>query len=128
MAKREDKPMQNRVRAAAAIVSMTVISAAPVLAAPDRNLCDDANEATLDVASAELSRTPVAKSDEPIELLGPNFELAVQERVVEEDLEREQEERNREKSADEVDRNEATIPAESGGPLVNKRQMYRRDI
>ena len=127
MAKREDKPMQDRVRTVATIVSMTLISAAPVLAAPDRNLCDDSKEATLDVASADFSKTPVAKSDEPIELLGPNFELAVQERVAEDDMDREQEEQKPDESAV-VDRNEATIPAESGGPLVHKRQMYRRDI
>lgn len=127
MARREDKPTRNRFRAFAAIVTMTVISAAPVLAAPDRNLCDDADEATLDVSSADFSKTPVASSDGPIELLGPNFELAAQERVVEEDLEREQDEQNREESA-EVDKNEATIPKNSGGLVVYKRQMYRRDI
>ena len=108
MAKREDKPMQNGFRALATVVSMTLMSAAPVLAAPDRNLCDEASEATLDVANADFSKTPVTNSDEPVELLGPNFEMTAQEKVVEEEVERNHDEQIGEDSA-ELEQNDATI-------------------
>lgn len=108
----------------AAIVAVAMISATPVLAAPDRGLCDDAATTALDIKTTEFSTT--ADADESIELLGPNFEFAAREKSVTEDEQSEQSE----SAADEDTDGEAGNPAApaDSGPLVNKRQMYRRDI
>ena len=121
MAVRKIQPLQGSF---ATIVALTSIAAAPVLAAPDRSICEESAAPTLDVATTEFSVTTAADTDESIELLGPNFEFASREKSAADDNEPEQAEPTADDSAEEGD---ATIPAEAG-PLVHKRQMYRRDI
>ena len=108
----------------AAIVALTLISAAPVLAAPDRDLCADAATSSLNIKTTDFSTT--ADADESIELLGSSFEFAAREQSETEDEQSEQ----AESAADEDTDGEAGNPAApaEAGPLVNKRQMYRRDI
>jgi hypothetical protein len=105
---------------------MAMMSAAPALAAPDRNICEDAAAATLDVATTEFSQEAAADAGESIELLGPNFELASRERAVGEGDTPEQSERGVGEDSDGDEINSA-VPADAG-PLVYKRRMYRRDI
>ena len=108
----------------AAIVALTAISAAPVLAAPERSICDESAAPTLDITPAEFSAS--ADADASIDLLGPNFEFASRETSVGEDETLEQTESTAEEDAD-TESGDATVPADAG-PLVHKRQMYRRDI
>ena len=108
----------------AAIAALTAIWAAPVLAAPDRSICDKTVAPTLDIPTTEFSIA--ADADASIELLGPNFELASRDSSIEEDDEPKQAETAAEEDSDSESGN-ATLPADAG-PLVHKRQMYRRDI
>lgn len=123
MAVRNNQPVQCGF---AALVALGLISAAPVLAAPERSICEDASAPTLEVASTEFSVTATADTQESIELIGPNFELASRERAVGGDDEQKQIERAAEDDAD-ADQGDDAVPADTG-PLVYKRQMYRRDI
>ena len=123
MAVRNNQPVRGGIAAA---VALTVIAAAPVLAAPERSICEDAPAPTLDVASTEFSVMPASDSHESIELLGPNFELASRESSVGEDSQQEPIERAVEDDPD-SDQGDEVAPADSG-PLVYKRQMYSRDI
>ena len=120
MAVRKNQPVQG---AYAAMLAFAVVFAAPVLAAPDRSICDESTGPTLEITTTEFSTA--ADADESIELLGPNFEFASRETSVADDDEQEQTEATVEEDAD-ADTN-ATVPADAG-PLVHKRQMYRRDI
>ena len=106
------------------MVALAAISATPALAAPDRSICDEATAPTLEITTTEFSNT--ADADAPIELLGPNFELAVRETPVRENDDPDQAESAVKEDAD-TESGDATVPAEAG-PLVHKRQMYRRDI
>lgn len=108
----------------AAFAALTAVWAAPVLAAPDRSICDETTATKLDIITTEFSVT--ADADASIELLGPNFELASRETSVGEDDETEQTEKAAEEDGD-AESGNATVPADAG-PLVHKRQMYRRDI
>jgi hypothetical protein len=108
----------------AMIAALTAAWTAPVLAAPDRSLCDEPTAPTLAITATEFSVT--ADADASIELIGPNFELASREASAREDEELEQTESAAEEDAG-AESSDATVPAE-GGPLVHKRQMYRRDI
>ena len=105
------------------IVALTVMSTAPVLAAPDRSICDDTAAPTLEVTTTDFSNA--VDADESIELLGPNFELASRDSTVD-DEEAEQTESTAEDDTDSESGNSA-VPGDAG-PLVHKRQMYRRDI
>lgn len=121
MAVRKTQPLRGGY---AAIVSFAAVFAAPVLAAPDRSICDESAVPTLEITTTEFSSA--ADADESIELLGPNFEFASRETSVDEEDEAEQTEAAVEEDAD-ADAGNATVPADAG-PLVHKRQMYRRDI
>ncbi len=123
MAIRNKQPARGGFAAAVALIT---IAAAPVLAAPERSICEEAAEPTLDVATTEFSRTAATETDESIELLGPNFEFASRDLAVAEEDEPEQAERGAVDDTDSASSDSAT-PAEAG-PLVFKRQMYRRDI
>lgn len=111
----------------ASIVALAAVWTAPVLAAPDRSICDKTAASTLDITTTEFSVT--AEADESIELLGPNFELASRQTSVGEDDKPEQTERAADEDAEmaEMESSNAAVPADAG-PLVHKRQMYRRDI
>lgn len=121
MAVRNNQPVNGGY---AAILAFTAVFAAPVLAAPDRSICDEPAAATLEITTTEFSTA--ADADESIELLGPNFEFASREASVGDGDESEQTEAAVEEDADSEAGN-PTVPADAG-PLVNKRQMYRRDI
>ena len=123
MAVRDNQPLQGGF---ATVVALTLISAAPVLAAPDRNICDDAAEPTLEVSTTEFSTAAPEDANESVKLLGPNFEFASRERVVGDEDRSEQNEHGLDEDAD-AEQSDTAIPADAG-PLVYKRQMYRRDI
>lgn len=123
MAVRDKQPLQGGF---ATIVALTLISAAPVLAAPDRNICDDSSAPTLDVSTTEFSSATPADTDNTVELLGPALEFTSRERAVRDDKQPEPTKRATEQDADSEQRDSA-IPGDAG-PLVYKRQMYRRDI
>ena len=108
----------------ATIAAFAAISTTPVLAAPDRTICDETAAPTLDITTTEFAQT--ADTDASIELLGPNFELASRETPVRDDEQPEQSDAAIEEDVDTESRS-ATVPADAG-PLVHKRQMYRRDI
>jgi hypothetical protein len=110
----------------AAVFALTLITAAPVLAAPDRNICDDDAAPTLDVITSEFTSSTVADEGDVTEMMGQSFELASRESAEGESDASEALDRDADESAD-GDNSEAAVPAESG-PLVHKRQMYRRDI
>ena len=65
MAVRDNQPLQGGF---ATVVALTLISAAPVLAAPDRNICDDAAEPTLEVSTTELSTAAPEDANESVKL------------------------------------------------------------
>jgi hypothetical protein len=121
MAVRKIRPVHGSL---AAIVALAAISAAPVLAAPERSICEETAAPTLEITSTEFTST--GDADASIELLGPNFEFASREAPVREDDEPAQTDAAVEEDADDESGN-ATGPADPG-PLVHKRQMYRRDI
>ena len=121
MAVRKNQPVHGGY---AAILAFTAVFAAPVLAAPDRSLCDESTGPALEITTTEFSAA--ADADESIELLGPNFEFASRETSVSDDNEKEHVEATVEENA-EADAGNAAVPADAG-PLVHKRQMYRRDI
>ena len=110
----------------AAVFALTLITAAPVLAAPDRNICDDNAAPTLDVTTTEFSSSTVTNESDAAEMMGQSFELASRESAEDESNASEAVDRDADESAD-SENSEAAVPAESG-PLVHKRQMYRRDI
>lgn len=127
MAEPEKQPLQGGIAAFAAIVSLTVIATAPVLAAPDRTICKDASAPSLDVASTEFSRKQAASQADGIDMLSPGLELAAREEAAEEELVQQEVETAGEEDANAQESN-APTPADASGPLVHKRQMYRRDI
>jgi hypothetical protein len=121
MAVPKNQPVQGGY---AAILAFTAVFAAPVLAAPDRTVCDESTGPALEITATEFSTA--ADADDSIELLGPNFEFASRETAVGDDDEKEQAEATVKEDA-ETDAGNETVPADAG-PLVHKRQMYRRDI
>jgi hypothetical protein len=121
MAVRKNQPVSVSY---AAIVAFTAVFAAPVLAAPDRSLCDESAAPALDITTTDFSTA--AEADESIELRGPSFEFASRDVSADKDDKTEQAETAAEESA-ESEAGNPTVPADTG-PLVNKRQMYRRDI
>lgn len=123
MAGRNNQPVPGGF---AAVFALAVLAAAPVLAAPDRSICEDGAASTLDFTAAEFSGSAATGEDEAIEFPGANFELASRESVVDEDDEQEPTERSLEDDA-ETDQSDTAVPVDAG-PLVYKRQMYRRDI
>lgn len=123
MAARKNQPLHSGF---AAIVALTSMVAAPVLAAPDRNICEETAAPTLDVATTEFSRTTAAEADDAIKLLGPTFELASRKEVADEESAPSPADKAAEVGVD-SEQKDAAIPADTG-PLVHKRQMYRRDI
>lgn len=128
MAVRENEPLRSGLAASATILALTIISAAPVLAAPDRNIdCAEASAATLEVAVAEFSTSRAVNSEDSIKLLGPGFDLMSRERIADESDESEQSEQAAEDGTETEPKREITVPPETG-PLTFKRQMYRRDI
>ena len=64
MAVRKNQPVQG---AYAAMLAFAVVFAAPVLAAPDRSICDESTGPTLEITTTEFSTA--ADADESIELL-----------------------------------------------------------
>ena len=132
MAAKLRQPRQQVIAATATMFALAGLIAAPVLAAPERDLlCDDSTDALLAVSPIELTATPVNNSDELLEshVLRPRTEAAVRgafsHEVPGDDAEIE---------AQEAEANEAAVPdpgahsaLESKRP-VYKRHMYRRDI
>lgn len=122
MAARNNQPLHGGF---ATIIALTLVSAAPVLAAPDRSICEDAAPTTLDFTTAEFSASPANGEHESTEFLAPNLELASREKANVEDDEKEQTERTVE---DDADADQSDAAAADTVPLVHRRQMYRRDI
>lgn len=123
MAVRKNQPTRVGFAAFFALIS---IAAAPVMAAPDRSICKDGEAPTLDVATTEFSRTIIGDAEDAIELSGRKLEFASSEKA---DVDSEQSEQvdTAAGETDDREQREATVPADTG-PLVHKRQMYRRDI
>ena len=128
MASGGKQPVQGGTAPFAAILALTIVSAAPALAAPDRNInCEEASSATLKVAETEFSTTRISSAEESVELLRPDFELASRGATAEEEQDSEQTEQAVEDDSENAQQRESTLPADAG-PMVHKRQMYRRDI
>lgn len=122
MAVRKNQPTRVGYAAFLALIS---IAATPVMAAPDRSICKDGEAPTLEVATTEFSRTIITDADDAIELSGRKLEFASSEKA---DVDSDQSEQVDTAAGETDDREqEATVPADTG-PLVHKRQMYRRDI
>lgn len=128
MAVRQNEPMQSSFAVFAGSLALTVIAAAPVLAAPDRSIdCSETAAATLEVAETEFSTSRVIDSGDAIELLGTTFELASRDYAEDDPDASEKPEQALENDSETEPATEATVPADAGSPLY-KRQMYRRDI
>lgn len=123
MAVRKNQPARVGFAAFLALIS---ISATPVLAAPDRSICNDGAAPTLEVATTEFSRTIATDTDDATELSGRKLEFSTREKT---DVDSDQSEQvdTAAGESDDREQREATVPADTG-PLVHKRQMYRRDI
>ena len=126
MAIRENKPVQGRFNPYAAILALTIASAAPVLAATDRSInCDERAIATLEVTVTEFATSRVATSEDAVDLLRADFELRSTIAVEEDEaIKGEQAAEDDSRSAPKRDK---AVPAEAGQRSY-KRQMYRRDI
>lgn len=127
MAAGEKQPLQGGIKAFAAILSLSVIGAAPVLASPDRTICENSSSPTLHVANTEFSSKQAASEAENIDMLAPGFQLSIRDGAAGDDTDQEAVEAAAEKDA-ETQESDAAMPADASGPLVHKRQMYRRDI
>lgn len=123
MAVRKNQPTRVGFAAFLALIS---VATTPVLAAPDRSICEDGAAPTLEVATTEFSRTITTDADGALELSGRKLEFASSEKA-DVDSERSEQVDTAAGEADDREQKDATVPAESG-PLVHKRQMYRRDI
>ena len=131
MAVRPKEPRQGTTAVATAGLVVAVWLAAPVLAAPDRDLlCDESTTPELDVPVNEFTATPVSSSDELVEhhLLRPNTESAARNAFSKEAPEAVEGDEDGEDDAE-------SLPAKSLLPSASdrqqspyKRQMYRRDI
>lgn len=126
MALRPHEPTQGTCSATAAVLALTVILAAPVLAAPDRDPnCESDTAPTLTVVETEYTVTPVDRADGALEsrlVTRPRTTLTA---------DAEEESELKEESGDDAagsPESASTPPPKAGGPLVYKRQMYRRDI
>jgi len=123
MAARKNQPTRVGFAAFLALISF---AATPVLAATDRSICKDGAAPTLEVATTEFSTTVITDADDALELSGRKLEFASSEKA---DVDSDQSEQvdTAAGESDDREQREATVPAETG-PLVHKRQMYRRDI
>lgn len=126
MAIRENKPVQGGFSPYAAILALTILSAAPVLAATNRSVtCDEPTIATLEVAKTEFATSHVATHDEAVDLLGADFEL--RSTIAVEEDEAAKDEQAVEDNSESAPKRDPAVPADAG-QLSYKRQMYRRDI
>lgn len=126
MATRENKPVQGGISPYAAILALTIVSAAPVLAATDRVVsCDEPTIATLEVAETEFSTSRVATSEDAVDLLGADFQL--RSTIAVEDDEAVKSEQAVEDDSESAPQRDTAVPADAS-QLSYKRQMYRRDI
>ena len=131
MAVRPEEPRKATTAVATAGLVMAAWLAAPVLAAPERDLlCDESAAPELDLTATELTARPVNNSDKLLEnhLLKPNTESAARSAFAKEtpvDVEVE------EQGEDDADAlaTESLLPSASDREQSPyKRQMYRRDI
>lgn len=126
MTVRENKPVKGGLGPYAAMLALTVASAAPVLAATDRNVdCDEPAMATLEVAETEFSTSHIVSSEDAVDLLGSDFEF--RSTIAVEEGETDQGEQTVDDDSETAPKREMAVPADVG-PLFYKRQMYRRDI
>ena len=140
MVGRPSEPKRGNTAATAALLVLAGLLAGPAQAAPDHEiLCDESHNATLDVATTELTAQPVSHepesstpddSDTPTadQLLKPRFDATVREIFAEEEEESEPAEIVEEEAEDPA-LLRIRVPGVSDEDLVRfKRQMYRRDI
>ena len=131
MAVRPKEPRQVTTAAVTAGLVMAAWLAAPVLAAPERDLlCAESMAPNLDLSATELTATPVNNDDELLEnhLLRPNTESAARSAFAEEDAEAAELDEDGEADVDSL-ATESILPSASDREQSPyKRQMYRRDI
>lgn len=139
MVGRPETPKQGNTTATLALLVLLGGVAVPALAAPDHGiLCDDEHEATLEIATSELTARPVssdldAATGEDTEtlsadqLLKPRIDTRAREIFAEDDDVEELQETTSESEDPTALR--IRVPGVSDKDLVRfKRQMYRRDI
>jgi hypothetical protein len=123
---------RQQIAAATAVILLAGILAAPVLAAPERDLmCSEDAGFSPALSATELSAIPVSSSEEMLEnhLLKPRAEAAVRGAFAEQAEEDEAGSEAEEIDTDESVVSEQGIPRASEGKRpIYKRQMYRRDI
>ena len=130
MAAKLRQPRQNATAAAAATLALAGLLAAPVLAAPERDLlCDGSPDPAL--FPIELTATPVNNSDELLEghVLRPRTKAAVRGAFSNEAHGEDSEIDGLVVDADEADVSDPGVQSTSKSKRpVYQRQMYRRDI
>ena len=128
MAHSPKTPQQGNSLAAASLLVLASLAAAPALAAPEHDaLRDESHEATLDVSEAALAPVAVNAADELLDnhLLKFRVEATAREIFSERADSTEDESRV---EADEADAEQAVPSLSDGQPKPFRRQMYRRDI
>jgi len=127
MAVRQKQPKQGHIAATAAILVLAGWFAAPVLAAPDRDLlCDENREATLEIKTDTVATTIEAVADD--HLLKPRVAATAREVFADATSESETEEAVELKSDDDEADTPRLRPVSDNELVPLRRQMYRRDI
>jgi hypothetical protein len=131
MAVRPEKPGQGTIAVTAAALVLTGLIAAPVLAAPERDLQREEDVTpNLSLSATDLTATPVNSSEELLKdhLLRPRADSAARAAFADEVAEESAEEESAEESIDAVATKPLVPSASENEPSPYKRQMYRRDI
>ncbi len=131
MAVRPGQSAQGKTAVGTAGLVLLAWLAAPVYAAPDRDvLCED-GELTVSLSATELSVSPVNNSDELLNehLLKPRAESALRSAFADDNEQPEESERESIEEEDDILGEKPIVPSAFGRePSPFKRQMYRRDI
>ena len=131
MAVRPEKSGQGTIAVTAAALVLAGLIAAPVLAAPERDLhCEEDATSYLSVSATDLTATPVNSSEELLKdhLLKPRADSAARTAFADEDAEASTEDEAAEEPLDAVTTKPLVPSASENHPSPYKRQMYRRDI
>lgn len=131
MAVRPEKSGQGTIAVTAAALVLAGLIAAPVLAAPQRDLhCEEDATPNLSLSATDLSATPINGSEELLKdhLLRPRADSAARTAFADEVAEESAEEESAEDPIDAVATKPLVPSASETEPSPYKRQMYRRDI
>ena len=131
MAVRPNEPRQGATAVLTAALAMAAWLAAPVLAAPDRDLLGSENAAPeLEASATTLTATPVSNPDDLLDnhLLRSNTESAARSAFSEEEPERVDGDHDSEDDVDALATDPVLPSVSDREQSPYKRQMYRRDI